>query len=1551
MLHLLKEKKVFSILSFIRGDGINDDSPLLNMGGRVLIRLILLHLILGTCSSLFANAAEIRNGVLSNIQEFVTLRDPNSTHGNEYAFDDTAIITADYELPTINYSLFAERIIVTYYTKVTIALGGYPDGNKVVVQWGDNQISTHYINGNTVNYVTHQYVASVNNYLVSIKTYRHSGNTYIEEPDHEIQYDLGIFPYTETVSIASNDEGIIGELTHYQSTITGLVKKPVLIVEGFNFHNSNNVSSIVGLNPAFFNGLLNCGFDLYFLTFKQSQASLYENAGLVLSALNCIKGKHEGSGEYSGFGCQPIKVIGYSMGGVLARIALASAEDQGEFAHSSNLLLTVDSPHRGLVINENVQRDIKKFFNKITSLSSGTGDQVSGLLEIFDTLIDSPIARQLVRNNITAESTPYTFFDGSNEYKDVFDFLNPCETRNVAHINQDWDYYNSSLYNEELDFKSGFPWKQNNIRKCAAAFGSSQPVGNTNNHSNFASLKLKWKILGFPGSYTFGSIASEWYDKCPASYFPTEFHYNRKVFDGNYSNLENILLWIINSDKLKIHFNVNYDLPIVPVISSLCITNRDFAEPSQTQFTPYGATISNNSLVPFDDYFISNDANPHTVLSPQCAQWITNRLSDNVEERIIGHVTGVLRFNSQPLVNQPIIVTNLITGDVFELDTNASGTIQFENYYVNTCEYEIKHANNIYYENVVSAYVDLTGNVDIGTIDFTAPQHFVLVDKNPSSNACHTVSNAFEVAISLGIPHIKVYQGTYLERVYVPDLGSNIQDFILEGLGTVIIRSDSRGRPLRIGSYGTYHWVNEITIKNIIFEDSDGDGGGGVGFYGNINHVTMQNCTVRNCGDNYQIYGSQDIPIGLESYVPIHLTGCKFYNNNGEQHGPSRRTYGSIYLHVPISTNHSIIEHCQIYDNQSSSASAIYVAGKGLFTIRNNIIQNNQQKMSGYTSCLVCRDAESVEISNNIFRHNYLPNADDSHFQSAIGLSRVNYDSTTYIIKNNTIVEQSRALYVYNAAVTATNNVFDIFSVGIRCYENYDSNRLQYSHNIMKLGNNAIAAQNYNINLPTNQCNQFCDPLLDANYVPIWNLTTMSPCIDAGTGENDADGTPPDIGAFSAVAHDYWEYTFHDQSDTERWHWVSYPILNTITDDALIASEFFEELLHVHQITSNGYLQDIPTYMEEIQWIVEGNEESLYWNNVIPDWCELVYNHSVSSPQGYKIRLQQRSNPNFPYPVVLKESGFQTPVGTKFPIYGGVENWLGYFHEEARMPQDAFADIWDDISLIKAKDWSLIRMPGNGNIWGMQGRVMPLQNGDMVIVRTNQDHSFRWGVSHPVPPRTKSAPEQFVFDEKADYIPIYINIADEIRPGLKEIGLLVNGVCKGAVVVEDSLEQISAYVANASELSEGDIEFVFYYEESKSAGAQMRKVNVPTGKLNAKYGVAGSTYPYFAIDLDDNALENVVPFEFTLKQNYPNPFNPSTTIQYSLPEAAKVHLEIYNIKGQLVTTLVNSEMPAGMHSIVWNGKDMNNRIVASGVYLYRLSSPQNTQTKRMLLMK
>ena len=88
-----------------------------------------------------------------------------------------------------------------------------------------------------------------------------------------------------------------------------------------------------------------------------------------------------------------------------------------------------------------------------------------------------------------------------------------------------------------------------------------------------------------------------------------------------------------------------------------------------------------------------------------------------------------------------------------------------------------------------------------------------------------------------------------------------------------------------------------------------------------------------------------------------------------------------------------------------------------------------------------------------------------------------------------------------------------------------------------------------------------------------------------------------------------------------------------------------------------------------------------------------------------------------------------------------------------------------------------------------------------------------------------------------------------------------------------------------------------------------------------------------------------------LNQNYPNPFNPETTISFNLPMASQTSLNVYNVKGQLVKTLVNSQLGFGNHSIVWNGTDNNGSAVTSGVYYYRLNSANSTETRKMVLVK
>ncbi|HNX00452.1 MAG TPA: T9SS type A sorting domain-containing protein [Candidatus Cloacimonadota bacterium] len=90
---------------------------------------------------------------------------------------------------------------------------------------------------------------------------------------------------------------------------------------------------------------------------------------------------------------------------------------------------------------------------------------------------------------------------------------------------------------------------------------------------------------------------------------------------------------------------------------------------------------------------------------------------------------------------------------------------------------------------------------------------------------------------------------------------------------------------------------------------------------------------------------------------------------------------------------------------------------------------------------------------------------------------------------------------------------------------------------------------------------------------------------------------------------------------------------------------------------------------------------------------------------------------------------------------------------------------------------------------------------------------------------------------------------------------------------------------------------------------------------------------------------------FSLSQNYPNPFNPETTIKYTLPVQANVKLDIYNVKGQKVRTLLDDRQTAGNHEITWYGTDDHDKSVSSGVYFYRLTTGNKTIMKKMVMVK
>ncbi|MCG8604786.1 T9SS type A sorting domain-containing protein, partial [bacterium] len=110
---------------------------------------------------------------------------------------------------------------------------------------------------------------------------------------------------------------------------------------------------------------------------------------------------------------------------------------------------------------------------------------------------------------------------------------------------------------------------------------------------------------------------------------------------------------------------------------------------------------------------------------------------------------------------------------------------------------------------------------------------------------------------------------------------------------------------------------------------------------------------------------------------------------------------------------------------------------------------------------------------------------------------------------------------------------------------------------------------------------------------------------------------------------------------------------------------------------------------------------------------------------------------------------------------------------------------------------------------------------------------------------------------------------------------------------------------------------------------------------------------YSLINKGDAGLadDQPIPNEFFLSQNYPNPFNPNTTIRFGLPVASHTTLRVVNLRGQVISTLLDETLRAGEHLVEWDSTDDRKIPVASGVYLYQLKVKDYIQTRKLVVVK
>ena len=191
----------------------------------------------------------------------------------------------------------------------------------------------------------------------------------------------------------------------------------------------------------------------------------------------------------------------------------------------------------------------------------------------------------------------------------------------------------------------------------------------------------------------------------------------------------------------------------------------------------------------------------------------------------------------------------------------------------------------------------------------------------------------------------------------------------------------------------------------------------------------------------------------------------------------------------------------------------------------------------------------------------------------------------------------------------------------------------------------------------------------------------------------------------------------------------------------------------------------------------------------------------------------------------------------------------------------------------------------------------------------------------------------------------------ELRKDATVVGAFVGDECRGIAELRPvaAFNRYEAFLlVHSNEVSGETVVFKVFDATDEKV---LEITETLAFEVDASYGSVVEPVVLSAASLTSIGAGQNLPTIYNLAQNHPNPFNPSTKISFSLPEAATVTLEVYNILGQKVVTLFSGDLPAGYHNMKWDATDEFGQYVGSGVYLFRLQAGTFTQVKKMMLMK
>ncbi len=689
---------------------------------------------------------------------------------------------------------------------------------------------------------------------------------------------------------------------------------------------------------------------------------------------------------------------------------------------------------------------------------------------------------------------------------------------------------------------------------------------------------------------------------------------------------------------------------------------------------------------------------------------------------------------------------------------------------------------------------------------------------------------------------------------------------------------------------GGIYAVQAIVYENTI-EDCETEGWGGAGIYGGS---SIECNTVRRCSST-----AVDDEIDWGGYSGAILDGGYIHSNLFE-------------------------------DNSSETGGAVTIRWyEGAEIIGNEFIGNTMGAGSStfsYASAIGV-ECDEVVISNNIIMDG---SGDDG------GAICLGYNVTDIEVINNTIVNNENESGIYICSTSGNNNDI-IFNNIVANNETGIVSETQIE--VIYCNSHGNDSNNYSGVIEGDGClevNPKFNKPDSSDYSLKWDVNGFSPCIDTGNPDslyNDTDGTPSDMGALPAITHQWndWDLPIYGY----EWRWMCYPVLDTLTDAKDYVGDMAQYLLY-------DIINPAQTNLDTCFWRTVGDPEDLnmiyYYQG---DWENKE--HIFTSRQGYKFKMLNEE------PVTIDVPGFLADPDTEIPLVAdNLENWIGYFIDETQDVNDAFENSIDNMYFIQTQNWTYQREePEPESPWVRPQDRRVLNYGDCVVVKCFEDEDFVWSYTGGgEPPEERGKAQNFDFEEKADYIPIYVELDPEELP--LEVAVYIDDVCKGAEIVTNDEMDIRAYMNDGTS---GDMTFEMYYGGKAGNIKVVDYYTYDPVSMELHQGTVhiDGVKDYYMVSLT-NGEHSFTPPDYKI-MNFPNPVCNNVTIKYSLPDQVKINLSIYNCKGQYVTSLKDGEQSSGIHSVTWNGTDEQGKLVPNGVYFYKLSTSEKDIVKKLLLMR